>query len=316
MLLPDKNSLIYGCMNLGGGWNNQNLSNTEIKAAHAALHTAIENGIHTFDHADIYMHGKSEEVFGEFIKDNRNLRDHIRIQSKAGIVLQAGPQRSNMYNSSKAYIIGQVEQTLKRLNIDYLDTFFIHRPDPLTSYEELTETLSILLERKLTLHIGVSNMSVEQLHSINKALDVDISANQIQFSLGHSQLIDHVVSFNLTHASEQSTLGMLDYAQLNDMELQAWSSLDRGRFIKSDLYGETEIEKDTRLLLEKLAINYETNPLAIQLSWIMNLPVKIHPIIGTTHPERIRMCAESDNVKLSKEDWYALWITARGNPLP
>jgi len=309
-------TLIYGCMGLGGEWNSQPITKEDEAKASLTINTALENGITIFDHADIYAHGKAEQVFGKILKKSPGLRDQVKIMSKAGICLNAGRGNSNTYNLSKAYLLKQVEASLKRLTIDCLDIFLLHRPDPLMEPPEVAETFQTMMDRGYAKSFGVSNMSIHQIDLIRKLCDVPIIANQIQFSLNHSLMIENEVYFNRNNAIDNTVSGMMAYSQLHSMEIQAWGSLDQGLYAgETDTTGKKEVI-ETKKLLKALATKYDTNELAVQLAWIFKLPCGVTPIIGTTDPQRIKQCADSIKIELTREDWYDLWITAKNKSLP
>lgn len=309
------NSLIFGCMGLGGSWDNNPISKENQKKAFEVIHTAIENNITFFDHADIYMLGKAEKVFGMFLQEHPHLREKLTIQSKSAIQLHVGALNSNRYNTSKEYLTIQVEGILKRLKTDYLDVFLVHRPDPLMNPSELAETFLGLKEKGYVKHFGVSNMSATQIEVLQKFSDIPIKHNQIQFSLRHSQLLENEVFFNTQNSVPANNFGMLAYAQLHDIEIQTYGSLDKGLFSNPTASGVKTID-ETKQLLDQLTEKYHTNVLALQLAWIAKLPCNIKPIIGTTNLERIKQCAEFNQIELSREDWYDLWITSLGKKLP
>ncbi|MDH5368156.1 MAG: aldo/keto reductase [Cyclobacteriaceae bacterium] len=306
--------LIYGCMGLGGEWNDSPIRKEDITHAEKALSTAIDSGITSFDHADIYTDGKAETVFGMFLKNNPGIREKIKIQSKAGILLRADTSGSSIFNNSKDYITQQVEIIMKRLQVDYLDSLLIHRPDPLTTNEELAETLTYLIDQGYTKKVGVSNMEMSKINALQKHLSTPIFANQIQFGLGHSHLVSNTVLFNTNRITDHSLSGLYEYAQNKDFEIQAWGAFDRGLYLNNESTDESVI-KTNRLLVE-LAKKYDTAPITIQLAWLQYIPITLRPIIGTTNPERIRQCADSSTIELSREDWYSLWISALGEKLP
>jgi predicted oxidoreductase len=307
--------LIYGCMGLGGHWNNDPITKNDEKKAHDAVYTALEVGIDTFDHADIYMLGKAETVFGTLLKADSGLRQKIKIQSKAAIQLGVGPRGSNTYNFSKDYLLKQVGIILQRLQTEYLDTFILHRPDPLCDPAEIAETFRILQDRGWVKNFAVSNMSVAQIDALQQFVNLPIVANQIQFSLGHSILIDEIVRVNTNAGLDTSLAGMLQYAQLKNIELQAWGCIDRGLYLGHENSGKQEVE-ETKTFLKALTEKYNAPATAILLAWILRIPANIAPVIGTTNPERIKESALSLTVELSHEDWYALWLMAKGKVLP
>lgn len=122
-------AIISGCMRLNA------LDELELNKY---IHTALENGINFFDHADIYDSGECENLFGNVLKKDSSLkREEMIIQSKCGI-------RNGFYDQSKDYIISSVDNILNRLKMDYLDILLIHRPDALVEPNEVSEAFDIL----------------------------------------------------------------------------------------------------------------------------------------------------------------------------
>ncbi len=300
-------------MNLGGTWNNNPISNEDLKMAERAVFAAIESGINRFDHADIYCRGKSEEVFGKILKNNSQLRSKIKLQSKAGIELHKATKGSNRYNFSKDYIIGCIENSLRKLNTEYLDCFLFHRPDPLFTLEELVNTMDILYRSGKIHSFGVSNMSPSMVKFINSNGKYLISANQIQFSLNHCGLLNEMIEYNNDSYSDSS---IFINSHILSYEIQAWSPLDKGLYMTLDPAHDQDSKiYNTTLMINELSEKYDSNPSAILLAWIFKLPYPITPVIGTTKPERIKDCTDALRVDLSQEDWYNLWISARGKKL-
>lgn len=309
--------LIYGCMGLGGDAGKNTITKDEEKQAEDAVFAALEAGIDFFDHADIYAAGKAERAFGLVLKNNPGLRKKILIQSKAGIQLGKGPLGSAHYNLSKEHIVKQVELILERLQTDYLDSFLLHRPDPLLDVDVIAETFQLLKERGFVRNFGVSNMSVSQMKHIQNACKQNLIANQIQLSLGHSLLIDVGANVNTCNLSVNSGMdGLLEYCQANKVAIQTWGTLDQGLYTGKPCEELNEIQKNTTDLVSQLAEKYETTKPAILLAWLFKIPGIIQPIVGTTKPQRILACKDAMKVDLSREDWYGLWITAKGCGLP
>lgn len=319
IIVEDKTTrnLIFGCMGLGGGFNENPVTQEDTNQAAKAIETALESGIDTFDHADIYAFGKAESVFGNVLKDNPSLRDKMKLQSKTGIKIGHGPNGSSTYDLSKEYILAQVKGILKRLNTDYLDTFLLHRPDALMEVDEIAAAFQQLKQDGLVHDFGVSNMSVHQMVLLDLCLDEPLVTNQIQLSLGHSVLLDLGVTVNTAVAPRSSGLeGMLEYAQMNHMSLQTWGSLDGGLFTGKPVEDPNSTVGKTASLISELAEKHSTNVNAIALAWLFKIPGTIEPVIGTTNTERIKQCGEATRIELTREEWYNLWITARGNGLP
>ncbi|MEI6574944.1 MAG: aldo/keto reductase [Bacteroidota bacterium] len=310
-------SLIYGCMGLGGGWSRDPITSDDERVAQLAVDAALENGITTFDHADIYAFGKSETVFGTVLKSNPGLREKIRIQSKAGIRLKTGPDNSNTYDFSRPYLEKQISGSLKRLNTEYLDLFLLHRPDPLMNPEELAEIFLFLKQRGWVKSFGVSNMSVRQIQVLNNYCGEEMVANQLQFGLAHTLILEEGVFVNNKRIPTGMDMGgMLPYAQAHRMEIQAWRPLDRGKYVQAEEPSDDKACRDTKLLVQSLAHKYNTDASAVLLAWVLKLPCRISAIIGTTKPARIKSAADSLKIELSREDWYDLWLTANHLVLP
>lgn len=310
----EKANVIYGCMGLGG--EQYEFSKETKKQAFRALDAAIESGIRRFDHANIYNNGNAEAIFGLWLKENKDLREELNIQSKAGIKLHLGPHNSSYYDFSSAYILDEVQRSLERLNVDYLDMFLFHRPDPLASPEMVAETMNGLLQKRLVRSIGVSNMSVAQIEWLRTTAGVNVVANQIQFGLGHALLVEQDVLVNTNTVSNNGLQGMLQYAMTNNIELQAYSPLNKGLYLRALMGGDSEDVVNTKALLHELSITYNSNPMAILLSWITQLPAQMIPVIGTTNPDRIAGVKSISEFELSHDDWYRLWVTSRGEKLP
>jgi predicted oxidoreductase len=311
-----KKELIYGCMGLGGSWDVKPLSADDFKLAEHAMEAAFEAGITYFDHADIYTLGKAETVFGELLKNNSSLRAKITLQSKAGICLHDGVLNSSIYDASGAYLTKQVEAILKRLHTDYLDVFMLHRPDALMNPEEVGATFNALKKAGKVRRFGVSNMSVSQLQAIQKYCDEPLVANQIQLSLGHSLVLDSGVLVNVKNDINLNGVeGLIEYGQANKLSIQAYGSLDGGRFT-GNVSLTTAADQSTINLINELAEKYNTSSASISLAWLFKIPGTVQPIIGSTNPKRILACKDAVTLDLSRLDWYNLWITARGEKLP
>lgn len=310
--------IIYGCMGLGGGWNKDPITNENVKVAEACIDAALEAGMTMFDHADIYAFGKAESVFGQVLHASPGLREQMVIQSKCGIRFpdQYGGQR---FDFSRDYILKSVDGILGRLGIEYLDTLLLHRPDALMEPEEISEAFSLLFKAGKVRHFGVSNMNVGQIKFIQSALDVPLVINQLELSLSHLHWLDEGIHVNQdaglnVHFGE----GLLEHCQLSNIQIQSWSPLSRGLFTTPLTGSEPEHVRETALLIQSLARDKQTTPEAIVLGWLMRHPAKIQPVIGTANPSRILACA--DGVRqaelMTREQWYELYITSRGVPLP
>ncbi|WP_250546146.1 aldo/keto reductase family oxidoreductase [Paenarthrobacter sp. DKR-5] len=310
--------LIFGCMGLGGAWNTDPVSKADVAAAHQAVDAALEAGIRLFDHADIYRHGKAEAVFGTVLKERPGLRESIAIQTKCGIRL-GEPGIPGHYDLDKATILARVDESLRRLGTEQVEVLLLHRPDPLLEPDEVAAAFAELRAAGKVRSFGVSNMSGEQMRLLQGSLDEPLVANQLEMSLARLDWLESGVLVNHPDGRGVSfPHGTLEYCRENGVELQAWGALAQGVFSGTASAASSSDELATADLVTQLAEARSTSPEAIVLGWLMKHPARIRPVIGTTNPERIRACAgaEEQAALMSRTDWYGLWSSVRGRPLP
>ncbi|MGM0928273.1 MAG: aldo/keto reductase [Actinomycetota bacterium] len=316
--------LIFGCMGLGGGWGSGPLEAADVAAAHTAVEAALDIGIRIFDHADIYAHGKAEAAFGRVLAERPELRQTIQLQSKCGIRLPV-PGLVGQYDSSRAAIVAGTEESLRRLHTDHLDTLLIHRPDPLAPAEEIAEAFNDLRLAGKVRRLGVSNMSGEQMRWLQAALDEPLAVNQLEMSLYRRDWLESGVLVNHPEGAAVSfPHGTLEYCAAHAVELQAWGSLARGRYSgwpAERAAGEdvaATADASAAALVSELARDKGCTQEAVVLGWLLRHPAEIRPVVGTSNPDRITACAQAEEIgaAMTRQEWYALWVAARGRPLP
>ncbi|WFB05833.1 aldo/keto reductase [Streptomyces sp. LX-29] len=306
---------LYGCMGLGGTWGPEPYGAAEIGVAEAAITAALEIGITTFDHADIYRHGKSEAVFGELLTRDSGLRGRITLQTKCGIRLADG-ERPGIYDLRGKTILRRVEESLTRLRTDVIDVLLLHRPDPLADPDDIAEALTALHTQGLVRRFGVSNMGAAQIAALQARLRLPLVANQLEMSLRQRDWVEAAVLLNTSAgAANGFPFGTLEYCRDHGVQLQAWGALAQGRFTGLQ---ESPQERATAELVAELAAGKQVTPETVLLWWLQRHPARIAPVIGTADPGRIRACRQAVDQPpgLDHEEWYALWLTARGKPLP
>lgn len=302
---------LYGCMGLGGTWDDEPYAAADIAHAEAAVEAALDIGITEFDHADIYRRGKAEAVFGEVLARAPGLRKRIVLQTKCGI-RQADGVLPGRYDLRGKSIVRRVEESLTRLRTDVLDVLLLHRPDPLTGPEEIAEALTSLHAQGLVRRFGVSNMSAAQIELLRSHLDVPLVADQLEMSLARRDWVESGVLVNTEAATGNGfPHGTVEYCHAHGIRLQAWGALAQGRYTGGQ-------DTPTARLVTALAECKGTTPETILLWWLQRHPARIAPVIGTSRPERIRACRDAVRRApgLTHEEWYDLWVTARGGPLP
>ncbi|WJG09825.1 aldo/keto reductase [Aliiglaciecola sp. LCG003] len=313
---PGARPIAYGCMGLGGGWDQSPYQPEHVAQAHNIVDAALDAGINFFDHADIYTLGKAEQVFGQVLKDRQGLREQIILQSKCGIRLedQFGPKR---FDHSKQHILNSVDDILQRLNTDFIDILLLHRPDPLMEPEEVADAFSRLKDSGKVKHFGLSNTNQQQMHFLQHYLDMPLVVNQIEMHLTHLNYLDDVVLVNNSSGKDLNFgSGTVEYCRMNNVQIQAWGSLCQGMLSGRQLSGQAELVKQTAVLVSKLAAEYQTSREAILLAFLMRHPAGIQPVIGSTNIQRIADSVKALNVNLTREHWYSLYVTARGQELP
>ena len=310
------NRLLFGCMGLGGGWNRNPISADDMRTAHAAIDAALEAGIDRFDHADIYTFGKAEETFGRVLRERPALRERVRLQSKCGIRFAdaAGPKR---YDLSAEWIRASVDGSLARLGVERIELLLLHRPDPLMEPEEIAAAFDALRAQGKVARLGVSNMHAGQMQALERSLPEQLAALQIELSLtALGWLEEGVLAGQAAGAGVGFTAGTLEHCRARGIEVQAWGALCQGRLSGRPLDGAPESVRAAAACVADLAARHGTSREAVVLGFLLAHPARVHPVIGTTDPERIAACAAANTLRLQREDWYRLYEAARGGELP
>ncbi|RUA18106.1 MAG: aldo/keto reductase [Flavobacteriia bacterium] len=286
----DKFSRIVSGTMTWGSWGKK-LSQKEMVEL---MHHCIENGLTTFDHADIYGSYSTEADFGNAFADSGIKREDIQLVSKCGIQLTRGrDNKINHYQYDKDYIIWSAEQSLKKLQTEYLDLLLLHRPSPLMDPDEIASAVDHLMVSGKVKQVGVSNFTPSQVALLEKAIPV--TANQVEFSLTHD---------------EPMYDGTFDDCIANKRLAMAWSPL--GNFFREKNDRTKRIKKVMGPLMEK----YGADESQLLLAWILRHPANIYPVIGTTSKERITLSAKAAEMELELQDWFALLVASQGHDVP
>ena len=280
-----------------------------VEEAAIIIQTALDQGMNYFDHADIYGAGKSELIFAQALKTLDVKREDIILQSKVGIRPDKG-----MFDFSYDHIMSATNGILERLETDYLDVLLLHRPDGFMDPKETAKALIELHESKKVRNFGVSNFHPMQIELLQRYLPFPLIANQVQLSIMNTRLFDEGFNVNMhVDASIVRTSGLLEYAQLKDITLQAWSPFlyghFEGNFIDNPKF--PELNK----AMDELATKYNVSTTTIATAWILSHPAQIQVVAGSMTPSRIIEISKASNLKLSREEWYYIYRSA-GNLLP
>jgi predicted oxidoreductase len=296
----DAPAISLGCMRISG------LPPTELNSL---IGTAMENGAHFFDHADIYGGGECERVFAKAVKELKIPRDKMLIQTKCGI-------RNGYFDFSKEHIVTSAEKALERLDMDYVDFFLLHRPDTLMEPEEVAEAFTALHKAGKVRHFGVSNHNLAQILLLNKFLpeELRIVINQLQFSPTNTGMVNSGFNVNMENPPAIDRDGaVLEFCRHMEITIQAWSPFQygffEGVFLGSDKY--PKLNKEIDALAEK----YGVTPEAVVIAWILRHPAKMQAIPGTTNAKRLKGICGAYSFEMTRPEWYAVYRAA-GNVLP
>ena len=289
-------TVAVGCMRIS------NMNDYEISEF---INTSLSYGANFFDHADIYGECKSEEVFGKAISNS--IRDNIIIQTKCGI-------RKGFYDFSYDHIVNSVDGSLKRLGTEYIDVLLLHRPDALMEPEEIARAFSYLKESGKVRNFGVSNQNPYQIQLLQKTLDMPLCANQLQFGIGHTSMVDAGINVNINNVSAVNRDGgVLDFCRLENITIQPWSPMQYGFF--EGCFIDNAKFPELNNVLEKLGNKYNVSKTTLAIAWILRHPAKMQPVTGTTNTTRLADCLKASEIQITREEWYEIY-RAMGNSLP
>jgi len=283
-----------------GAWRlaDARLTSDEIRAL---IQQAVEVGITTIDHADIYGGHTCQRLFGDALAGDAALRDRLQLVTKCGIKLippSGSAQRVKYYDTSRAHILASVDDSLKALRTDRVEALLIHRSDPMLDPDEVAEAFVALKQAGKALHFGVSNFTTGQFDLLASRLPFGLVTNQLQFSVLHTgPLYD----------------GAFDQCLRLRLSPMAWSPLDGGRLLKA------EDERARRVRRALGEVGKELGGATVEqvaLAWILAHPARIIPVVGTTNRERVQSAAAAAGLSLSREQWFFILEASAGEPVP
>lgn len=286
------------------------ISEMTVDQVEDLIESALEVGINAFDIADCYGHGKCEQILGEVLKRRPDLREKMWIQSKCGIRME----EFTYFDFSKEHILEAVDGILERLNVDYIDSLLLHRPDALMEPAEIAEAFDLLRSQGKVIDFGVSNQNPMMMALIQKDVNQPLVANQLQLSAAFTPSFD--AGFHVNMKQEAGIVrdsSIFEYCRLHDVVIQAWSVLQfdyfGGVFLGSEKYPELNH------VLNRLAEKYHVSPSAVAIAWVLRYPAKMQAVIGTTKKARVAEAAKAAEIQLTRKEWYEIYLAA-GNDLP
>lgn len=286
------------------------ISEMTVDQVEDLIESALAVGINAFDIADCYGHGKCEQILGEVLKRRPDLREKMWIQSKCGIRME----EFTYFDFSKEHILEAVDGILERLNVDYIDSLLLHRPDALMEPAEIAEAFDLLKSQGKVIDFGVSNQNPMMMALIQKDVNQPLVANQLQLSAAFTPSFD--AGFHVNMKQEAGIVrdsSIFEYCRLHDVVIQAWSVLQfdyfGGVFLGSEKYPELNH------VLNRLAEKYHVSPSAVAIAWVLRYPAKMQAVIGTTKKVRVAEAAKAAEIQLTRKEWYEIYLAA-GNDLP
>lgn len=257
----------------------------------------LDLGITTVDHADIYGGYQCEAAFGDALKRAPALRERMEIVTKCGIATTAKPENAlGHYITDSAHIVKSAEQSLVNLATDRIDLLLIHRPDPLMDADEVAEAFLALHQSGKVRHFGVSNFTPAQFALLQSRLPFTLATNQVEISPVHQPLLLD---------------GTLDQLQQLRIRPMAWSCLGGGRLFNDEAFQPLRNELET--------VARELNAESIEqvvYAWILRLPSKPLPIIGSGKIERVRAALVAEELEMSRQQWFRIRKAALGYDVP
>ncbi len=275
-----------------GLWHNFG-SNGNFDNMEEMCRTAFDRGITHFDLANNYgpVPGSAEENFGRILKKNfESYRDELIISTKAGYDMWPGPYGNW---GSKKYLVASLDQSLKRMGLEYVDIYYHHRPDPETPIEETARALNGIVRSGKALYIGISNYNREQTIAIAKLFEemgTPFIINQRRYSMFDRTIEkDGLKDYAAKHGIGVITFSPLAQGLLTDRYLHGIPQDSRirtdGRFLKESAITQEKLEKIQKL--NELAAQRGQTLAQMALAWILRDGDITSVLIGGSKPSQI-----------------------------
>ncbi len=286
----DLSRLVYGMWRLG--------DDSDTSAAHVAakIHACLDQGITSFDQADIYGDYGAEAVLGNALRANPGLRDRMEIVTKCDIVAPCGryaDAKVKYYDTSRAHILKSVETSLREMAIDHIDLLLIHRPDPFMNHHETGAALDEAVASGKVRAVGVSNFRPWDWQLLQSAMKTPLVTNQIEISLG---------------AIAPFTNGDLAFHQQHGHPVLAWSPLGGGALMAGN--------PPVGVVADEIGAQFGVDRAAVAVAFLLAHPAGILPVLGTNSLDRIKRISDALKVNLDREAWFRLYEAALGHEVP
>ena len=278
--------IVYGMWRLGDD------KNTSPNHVRAKIDASLDQGITSFDQADIYGGYEAEEILGNALSGS-TLRNKMEIVTKCDIIAPVGryaDARVKYYDTSRAHILASVDHSLRLMGIDHIDLLLIHRPDPLMDHHETGAALDEVIASGKVRSVGVSNFRPYDWELLQSAMKNQLVTNQIELSvLAHDSFVNGDVAFH----------------QRIGTPLMAWSPLAGGALFSGD-------QPDVMSALSNVASQNNVDETAVAIAWLLAHPSRILPVLGTNSLDRIKGMSAALDVKMDRQTWYEIYTAALG----
>jgi predicted oxidoreductase len=291
--LPLFSRIVYGAWRMTDG------ADVSPQTALRKIEMCLDQGITTFDHADIYGGYRCEALFGEALKLAPAIKKRIQIVTKCDIMLMTDAfpaRRVKYYDTSAQHIRASVDNSLKRLGVEAIDLLLIHRPDPFMDAAETGACLDALVQSGKVRGIGVSNFGPWDWQLLQANMRQTLVTNQIEISLLQRDAF---------------TDGRLAQAQQLKAPPMAWSPLAAGAVV-----GQTDAATRLRPALQRIGQAFGVSADAVAVAWLLAHPARIIPILGTNNLDRMAQLSDCLKVNMDRETWHELWTLAAGQEVP
>ncbi|WP_423369333.1 aldo/keto reductase [Burkholderia sp. LMG 32019] len=274
-----------------------------VRERRALIEAALELGVTSFDHADIYGDYTAEGLFGDVLADAPHLRERMQIVTKCGIRLVSARRPAHgikHYDTRAAHVVASVEQSLRALRTDRLDLLLLHRPDPLMDADEVAATFAALRRDGKVRAFGVSNFTPAQaalLQDRMAAHGMSLATNQVECSPLHLAPLDD---------------GTFDQAQRWRCPPMLWSPLAGGRLLTEASPAATRVRECATRIGDALGVSATT----VLFAWLLALPCRPLPIVGSSRIAALREAVAATHIALEREHWFELLHAARGVEVP
>ncbi|MHC5374491.1 aldo/keto reductase [Enterococcus sp. LJL120] len=298
----DVSKICLGAMSFGDPVNWFHKWVLEEDASRPIIKGSLDLGINFFDTANVYSIGRSEEILGAALKDYAD-RDKIVLATKVHQKMFDGPNGGGL---SRKHIMSQIDQSLKRLQTDYVDLYIIHRWDYTTPIEETMEALHDVVKAGKARYIGASAMHAFQFQA----------ANNVAEKNGWTQFVSMQNHLNLIYREEERE--MIPYCESKGIALTPYSPLASGRLARNNNETSKRLETDDtarskydktaeqdQLIIDRvgeLAERYGVSRVEISLSWLFSKPTLAAPVIGATKLSHVETAVKAVDMKLTPAD--------------